>query len=85
VSVRERAEIKDGKLVRRFRVTGVTTTWFAVPEGATGLEVIAGIREGAYYRLNGAAAQEFTVTHTIPAVPLVPPDPGASPAPAATR
>jgi hypothetical protein len=85
VTVRERAEIKDGRLVRRFRVTGATTTWFAVPEGAAGLEVIAGTREGAYYRLSGAAAQEFTVTHAIPAVSAVPPDPGASPIPAATR
>ena len=39
VTVRERAEVKDGKLVRRFRIAGATTAWFAIPDGATGLEV----------------------------------------------
>ena len=66
VTVRERAEVKDGKLVRRFRLTGATTVWFAIPDGAAGLEVASGTREGSFYRLTGAAAQEFAVTHAIP-------------------
>jgi uncharacterized cupredoxin-like copper-binding protein len=72
VTVRERAEVMDGTLVRRFRVTGVTTTWFAVPDDVTGVGVTGGTREGAFYRFSGAAAQEFTVTHALPAAPAVP-------------
>jgi hypothetical protein len=73
VTVRERAEVRDGKLVRRFRVTGATTVWFAVPEGATGLEGVGGTRDGAFYRFTGTAAQEFFVTHAIPVVPVTTP------------
>ena len=88
VSVRERLEVRDGKLVRRFRVMGATTTWFAVPEGAGGLAVAGGTRDGVFYRLNGAAAQEFTVTHAVPAVaaaPTAPVAPGPAAAPTAPR
>ena len=33
VTVRERVEVRGGRLVRRFRIAGATTMWFAVPEG----------------------------------------------------
>jgi azurin len=66
VTVRERIEVKDGKLARRFRLTGPATVWFAVPEGVTGLEIAGATREGAFYKLTGAAAQDFTVTYAIP-------------------
>jgi hypothetical protein len=78
VTVRERAEVVDGRLVRRFRVAGATTAWFAVPGGVANVEVTGGIREGVFFRLSGASAQEFTVTHDIttgsvgPAVPAAP-------------
>jgi plastocyanin len=72
VTVRERAEVRDGRFVRRFRVSGATTVWFVVPDGADGVEVSGGVRAGASYRLNGAAAQEFVVTHAIPGTPAVP-------------
>jgi hypothetical protein len=66
VTVRERLEVMDGKLMRRFRITGSSTVWFAAPESVTGLEVPTGTREGAFYKLTGPAAQDFTVTHAIP-------------------
>jgi hypothetical protein len=69
VTVRERAEVKDGRLIRRFRVAGAATVWFAVPDGAAGVAVTGGTRSGGYYRLSGPAAQEFIVTHAIPAAP----------------
>jgi hypothetical protein len=69
VTVRERAEVKDGKLVRRFRITGATTAWFAIPDGVTGLEVTGGTREGSFYKFTGAAAQEFTVAYAIVGLP----------------
>ena len=65
-TVRERAEVKDGKFVRRFRIAGATTAWFAVAEGVTGFDATGGTREGGFYRFSGTAAQEFTVTLTIP-------------------
>jgi plastocyanin len=72
VTVRERADVRDGRLVRRFRTTGATTVWFAVPNGAADLQVTGGVREGAYVRLSGAAAREFTVTYPMPASPGAP-------------
>ena len=69
VTVRERAEAINGRFVRRFRLTGATTAWFAVPEGETGLEVTGGTREGAFYKITGA---EFTVTYAIPETPGAP-------------
>ena len=79
VTVRERAEVTNGRLVRRFRVTGATTVWFAVPEDAAGLEVTGSTLQGTFHRLSGAAAQEFTVTHAIPATPPAPAVPVAAP------
>lgn len=73
VTVRERAEVRGGRLLRRFRIAGATTTaWFAVPDGLTGVEVAGGQREAGFVRLTGAAAQEFTVSYAIPAGPGVP-------------
>jgi azurin len=66
VSVRERVDLANGRLVRRFRITGASTVWFAVPEDAAGLQVAGGTREGAFYKLTGAAAQDFTVTCPVP-------------------
>jgi hypothetical protein len=68
VTVRERAEIAEGKLVRRFRVTGGTPVWFAASNGGTTLEVAGGVRE-AFYRLTGDDAREFTLVHEIPESP----------------
>jgi plastocyanin len=81
VTVRERVEVADGKLVRRFRLTGTATTWFALPDGVADLDVAGGTREGAFVRLSGTAAQEFTVTHTIPTGPVGPALPAALPLP----
>jgi hypothetical protein len=67
VTVRERAEVRDGRLLRRFRLTGAETVWFVVPDGADGVAVSGGTPSAGSYRLSGAAAQEFVVTHTIPA------------------
>lgn len=75
VTVRERVEVVDGRLVRRFRLTGTTTAWFVLPDGVADIQVTGGTREGTFVRLSGPAAQEFTVTHTIrtgPAGPAVP-------------
>ena len=69
VTVRERAEASNGKFVRRFRIAGPATAWFAVPEAAAAFEVSGGAREGAFYKINGA---EFTVTYTIPEAPSAP-------------
>jgi hypothetical protein len=66
-TVRERAEVRDGQFVRRFRVAGATTVWFAAPEGIA-INVTNGVRQGAFFRLSGRAAEEFTVTHAIAAV-----------------
>jgi uncharacterized cupredoxin-like copper-binding protein len=74
-TVRERLEVVAGRLIRRFRISGATTVWFSVPEGAEGVEVIGGTREDAFYRIP-APAQEFTVALTIPvpaAAPAVTP------------
>ena len=77
-TVRERAEVRDGRLVRRFRVTGATTVWFAAPEDAGTVDVIGGVRQGAFYRLSGAAAEEFTVNHAIPTTASTPVAAGAN-------
>lgn len=79
VTVRERIEVADGRLVRRFRLAGTATAWFAWPEGVADLEVAGGTRAGAFVRLSGPAAQEFTVTHTIPSGPVAPAVPAALP------
>jgi len=71
VNVRERAEVADGRFIRRFRVTGATTVWFAAQD-AVGFDVAGGARDGAFYRLTGTAAQEFTVTLVIPPAAAVP-------------
>ncbi len=68
VTVRERAEVKAGKLVRRFRTSGEATVWFAIPSGA-GLTASGGTREGDYFKFTGAAAKEFTITMPLPAAP----------------
>jgi plastocyanin len=78
VTVRERTEVVDARLVRRFRVTGATTVWFAVPEGIVDVEVTGGIREGVFFRLSGAAAAEFSVTYPIPTAAVVPAVPAAT-------
>jgi plastocyanin len=78
VTVRERAEVDEGRLVRRFRLTGASTAWFVAPEGVADLVVTGGTRDGAYYRLSGTAAQEFTVTYPIPPAPVVPAVPAAA-------
>ena len=75
-AVRERAEVRDSQFVRRFRVTGATTVWFVAPEGLATVNVTGGVRQGAFYRLTGAAAEEFTVTHAIPTTPGTPGPPG---------
>jgi hypothetical protein len=75
VTVRERAEVKDGKLVRRFRTSGEATVWFAVPDGFAGSAVPAGaelmnsggMREGIFLKFAGAAAKEFTISMPLPA------------------
>jgi hypothetical protein len=67
VTVRERAEVLDGKLVRRFRVAGATTVWFAGTDASPAIEVPGATREGAFFKLSGAAAQEFTVVVPVPA------------------
>jgi azurin len=65
-TVRERAEVRDGQFVRRFRVAGTGTVWFMAPEGAA-INVTGGVRQGGFHRLSGPAAEEFTVTHALPA------------------
>jgi uncharacterized cupredoxin-like copper-binding protein len=70
-TVRERAEVRDGQFVRRFRVTGAPTVWFAmpalvVPEQGPNIAVTGGVRQETFYRLTGMAAEEFTVTYPIP-------------------
>jgi len=76
-TVRERAEVRDGQFVRRFRVTGTPTVWFAVPENlppdaAANIKVTGGVRQGGFFRLSGAAAEEFTVTYPIPPASTAP-------------
>lgn len=72
VTVRERVEVRDGRLIRRFRTTGASPVWFAAPDAADGLQVAGGTREGGYYKLSGAAAREFTVSLAVPASPGAP-------------
>ena len=67
VSVRERAEVRNGSLIRRFRIAGADTIWFRVPDAAVATtQVSNGTREGSRYRLGGAGAREFTVTMPVP-------------------
>lgn len=66
VTVRERAEVKDGKLVRRFRTSGEATVWFAIADGAN-QTATGGTREGNYFKFSGAAAKEFSITMPLPA------------------
>ena len=68
VRVLERAEVKDGKLVRRFRTTGAATVWFYVPPEARGsFAVSGGTKDGAaFYKFAGPEAQEFTITLPLP-------------------
>jgi hypothetical protein len=63
VTIRERVEIKDGRITRRFRTDG-RTIWFAVaPENAERFSA-TGEKEGAFYKFSGPAAREFTITYT---------------------
>jgi azurin len=63
VTVRERIDIKDGRIARRFR-TDAGTIWFAVaPENAERFTA-TGVKEGAFYKFSGPAAREFTITYT---------------------
>jgi azurin len=66
VTVRERVEVKDGKLVRRFRSSGEATVWFAIADGAN-QTATGGTREGNYFKFSGAAAKEFSITMPLPA------------------
>ncbi len=66
VTVRERAEVRDGKLVRRFRTSGEATVWFAIPAENAGLDAPSGTKAGAFYRFAGEAAKEFTIIRPIP-------------------
>jgi azurin len=66
VTIRERVEVRAGRLARRFRIAHATTVWFAIPEGVAGLDVPLGRREGGFFRLTGGAAQEFVVTYALP-------------------
>ena len=68
VTIHERAEVRDGRLVRRFRTGGEATVWFAIPaEGAAGLAAAGGTKEGAFFKFTGAAAKEFTISMPVPA------------------
>lgn len=67
VKIRERIDIVDGRVTRRFR-TDARALWFAASaDSATQLTPPAE-RAGGFHRLTGRAAQEFTVTHA-PATP----------------
>jgi azurin len=80
VTVRERIEAKNGKLVRRFRTTGAAIAWFAIPaESADRLSAPGGTKSGAYFKFTGDAAQEFTISLAAPAPPATP-TPPATPA-----
>lgn len=68
VTVRERAEVRNGRLVRRFRTSGEATVWFAIP-AAGGVTATGGTREGSYFKFSGASAREFTIIMPLPAAP----------------
>jgi hypothetical protein len=63
VTVRERIEIKDGRITRRFRTNGIAL-WFSVSPDNQERFIATGPKEGAFYKFTGAAAQDFTVTDT---------------------
>ncbi|MEO7411847.1 MAG: plastocyanin/azurin family copper-binding protein [Opitutaceae bacterium] len=63
VTVRERVEIKDGRITRRFRTNGLSVWFFVSPENQERFTA-TGPKEGAFYKFTGAAAQDFTVTYT---------------------
>ena len=63
VTVHERIEIKDGRIVRRFRTNGIAL-WFSVSPENQERFTATGPKEGAFYKFSGAAAREFTVTYT---------------------
>ena len=65
---RERAEVRNGRLVRRFRTSGEATVWFAIP-AAGGVTATGGTREGSYFKFSGASAREFTSIMPLPAAP----------------
>ncbi len=67
VTVKERAEVKDGKLVRRFRTSGETTLWFAVSADGPVIVASSGVREGNFFKFAGASAKEFTISMPVPA------------------
>jgi azurin len=63
VTVRERIEIKEGQITRRFRTDGLSV-WFSVAPENQERFTATGPKEGAFYKFTGAAAKEFTVTYT---------------------
>ncbi|MEO6567465.1 MAG: plastocyanin/azurin family copper-binding protein [Opitutaceae bacterium] len=63
VTVYERIEIKEGRIVRRFRTNGIAL-WFSVASENQERFTATGPKEGAFYKFTGAAAREFTVTYT---------------------
>ena len=65
VTVRERIEIKDGRITRRFRTNGSAVS-FLVPAENQERITATGPKEGPFYIFTGAAAKEFTVTYTPP-------------------
>lgn len=66
-AIRERIDVVDGRVVRRFR-TDAHTIWLAAARDSATQLTPAGAREGEFHRLTGPAAREFTITYT-PATP----------------
>jgi azurin len=62
VTVYERIEIENGRIVRRFRTNG-TNLWFHVPPENVERVSSPAPKEGDFYRFAGAAAKEFTIVH----------------------
>ena len=63
VTVYERVDIKDGRIMRRFRTNG-TALWFSVPAENQERFNATGTKQGDFYKFTGNAAKEFTVIYT---------------------
>lgn len=61
VNVWERLEVREGKLVRRFR-TDAPQVWFPIPAEYADQLSSSNEKVGSFYRFNGEAARDFTVT-----------------------
>jgi len=67
VEIRERLEVRDGRLVRRFKTNAEgKTVWFAIPPENASQLAATGAKQDSFFKFDGSDAREFYVTISPP-------------------